>query len=182
MKGMNNMNKYLFIIVGTLLIACSSSRVLAQNDHYPQYMQMALVAYNNNHYDLAITYYESALDDNVDWWPAFLGLGNCYYAKGKINEALKNYSQALKMHPDNPMSIYMGIGNCCLKMNRTADALKYYQAALNIQPGNTALANYVKALQARLGIVPTPVPQVPNNLPLQNFTTPLASPTPIAVP
>jgi tetratricopeptide (TPR) repeat protein len=75
---------------------------LAQNDHYPQYMQMASTAYEKKHYDLAIEYYNSAIDDNSDYWQAYVGLGNCYYWKKNFKKALECYEKALKMNPDNP--------------------------------------------------------------------------------
>jgi tetratricopeptide (TPR) repeat protein len=74
----------------------------AQNDHYPQYLDMGNRAYNNQKFDLAVDYYQSALDDKNDCWQAYVGLGNCYYYEKKFKEALDNYQKALKIKPDNP--------------------------------------------------------------------------------
>ncbi len=52
-------------------------------------------------YDLAVEYYNSAIDDNPDCWQAYVGLGNCSYYQKKYKESLKNYEKALKMDPDN---------------------------------------------------------------------------------
>lgn len=73
----------------------------AQNDHYPQYMQMGNQAYNDQKYDLAMEYYNSAIDDKSDCWQAYVGLGNCYYYQKKYKDSLKNYQIALKIDPDN---------------------------------------------------------------------------------
>ena len=97
------MNKKLFIVGSVLLWSLAFAGSLkAQNDHYPQFMDMGNRAYNNQNYELATDYYQSALDDNSDCWQAYVGLGNCEYAKKKFKDALKNYETALKMHPDNP--------------------------------------------------------------------------------
>lgn len=165
------MNKRLVFIFGLFLAACWAGPALAQNDHYPQYMQMGLVAYGNNQFDLAITYYEAALEDNENWWPAYVGIANCYYAKGKLNEALKNYGQALKMHPDNPWATYVGVANCFIKQGKLPEALRYYEAASKMQPDNPTLANYVKALRGRLGIYPTPTPGTSSSVPSRTAGT-----------
>ncbi len=74
---------------------------LAQNDHYPQFMEMGNKAYNNEKYELAMDYYNSAIDDNPDCWQAYVGLGNCFYYRKKYKDSLKSYEKALKMNPGN---------------------------------------------------------------------------------
>ena len=97
------MTKFIFCIgFISFCLTFIASPVSAQNDHYPQFMDMGNRAYNNQNYDLAKDYYQSALDDNSDCWQAYVGLGNCEYAKRNFKEALKNYEKALKMHSDNP--------------------------------------------------------------------------------
>lgn len=90
-----------FTLVAGLLFFGPTSPVAAQ-DHYPEYMQMALVAYNNKNYDLAIAYYHSALEDKPGHWPAYQGIGSCYYMQGKMKDALKAFEKALKINPQNP--------------------------------------------------------------------------------
>ncbi|HVZ79402.1 MAG TPA: tetratricopeptide repeat protein [bacterium] len=77
-------------------------RLCAQNDHYPEYMEMGNKALATEKYDLAVDYFSSAIDDKEDCWQAYVGLGNCYYYQKKYKEALKSYERALKYHPDNP--------------------------------------------------------------------------------
>jgi tetratricopeptide (TPR) repeat protein len=84
-----------------LLFLCPAGWAFAQNDHYPQFMEMGNRAYDAEKYDLAIDYYQSAIDDNPDCWQAYVGLGNCYYYKKKLPESLKAYQKALKINPDN---------------------------------------------------------------------------------
>lgn len=73
----------------------------AQNDHYPQFIQMGNTALDGKKYDLAFEYYQSALDDNPDCWQAYVGLGNCYFYQKKLKDSLKAYETALKMNPGN---------------------------------------------------------------------------------
>lgn len=91
----------LFLLLGTAL-ALVPARSWAQNDHYPEYMQMGNQALASEKFDLAIDYFNSAIEDKEDCWQAYVGLGNCYYYKKKFKDALMNYEKALKIHPDNP--------------------------------------------------------------------------------
>ena len=87
-------------LAATILFALLAFPVFAQ-DHYPEYMQMARKAFDSGKYDLAIAYYESALDDKHDYWPAYQGIGTCFYLKGRKKEALKAFEKALKINPGN---------------------------------------------------------------------------------
>jgi tetratricopeptide (TPR) repeat protein len=73
----------------------------AQNDHYPQFMERGNRAYNSQKYDLAIDYYQSAIDDKDDCWQAYVGLGNCAFYQKKYKDALNYYEKAYKINPDN---------------------------------------------------------------------------------
>lgn len=84
-----------------LLLALSWTGTVLAQDHYPDYMKMALKAFQNKNYDLAIGYYESALDDKQDYWPAYQGIGICHYYKRNNKEALKAFEKALKLVPND---------------------------------------------------------------------------------
>ena len=83
------------------LLGAIPASLHAQNDHYPQYMEMGNRALDGQKYDLAIDYYNSAIDDKTDCWQAYVGLGNCYFYQKKYKDSLKNYEIALKMDPNN---------------------------------------------------------------------------------
>lgn len=85
-----------------LLTFGATGLLRAQNDHFPQFMEMGNKALANGKYDLALEYYQSAVDDNADCWQAYVGMGNCYYYEKKLKESLKAYQQAQKINPDNP--------------------------------------------------------------------------------
>ncbi len=85
----------LFCLIGM------KSTIWAQDDHYPEFMNMGNRAYLNQKYDMAIEYYQSAVDDKEDCWQAYVGLGNCYYYQKKFKDSLKAYEKALKINPDS---------------------------------------------------------------------------------
>lgn len=93
--------KKLLLLLPFLTLVCLAGVLYAQNDHYPQFMEMGNRAYAGEKYDLAISYYQSALDDNPDCWQAYVGLGNCYYYKKKYKDSLQAYEKAIKMNPGN---------------------------------------------------------------------------------
>jgi tetratricopeptide (TPR) repeat protein len=84
---------YLFLVVNGI--------ASAQNDHFPQFMEKGNRAYNDQKYDLAIDYYQSAIDDKEDCWQAYVGLGNCAFYLKKYKDALNYYEKAYKLNPDN---------------------------------------------------------------------------------
>jgi len=88
------------ILAWGILLAGMVCPVLAQ-DHFPEYMKMARQAFDAKKYDLAIGYYESALDDRNDYWAAYQGIATCHYYKGRKKDALKFFEKALKFNPGN---------------------------------------------------------------------------------
>ena len=93
--------KRLFFLLPFFTLMSLAGVLYAQNDHYPEFMEMGNRAYASEKYDLAIGYYQSALDDKPDCWQAYVGLGNCYYYKKKLKDSLQAYEKALKMNPGN---------------------------------------------------------------------------------
>jgi tetratricopeptide (TPR) repeat protein len=89
------------VVLLLVFIAGFTAQAQAQNDHYPQFMEMGNRAYNNQKYDLAVDYYQSAIEDKDDCWQAYVGLGNCAFYRKKYKDALKNYEKAYKINPDN---------------------------------------------------------------------------------
>ncbi len=79
----------------------SAVPVLAQ-DPSNAYYQAGNTLYTQKNYDLAIRYYQAALQMNPNKWEADQGMGNCYYAKGDKAGALASYQRALAINPNNP--------------------------------------------------------------------------------
>jgi tetratricopeptide (TPR) repeat protein len=106
------MKKYILIF---LILVGGFLPAQAQNDHFPQFMEMANQAYASQKFSLAMDYYNSAIEDKQDGWQAYVGLGNCLYYQKKFKEALKNYERALKINPDNP-ELNRFVGNLRFKL------------------------------------------------------------------
>ena len=68
--------------------------------------------------------------------------GNGLYHRGKIDEALKNYNQALTLLPDEPL-INFNIGNAYYRKKQYDEAIKSYEKSLlSSEKGIEAKANY----------------------------------------
>ena len=94
-------SKTLKMLLFLSLAGGATSALRAQNDHFPQFMEMGNKALNNGKYEMAAEYYQSAIDDNPNCWQAYVGMGNCYYYEKKLKDSLKAYQQAQKINPDN---------------------------------------------------------------------------------
>ncbi len=71
-------------------------------DQSSAYYQAGNTLYGQKNYDMAIRYYQAAVQVNPQMWQADQGLGNCYYAKGDKVNALASYQKALDINPNNP--------------------------------------------------------------------------------
>ncbi|MBA3009398.1 MAG: tetratricopeptide repeat protein [Proteobacteria bacterium] len=80
----------------------------------------------------------------------FNTLGVLHRKKGDINQALRQYKKALKVHPDEPY-IYYNIGRLYLDMKNTTQAKLYFQAALDKDHGFEEAKQVIKAID--LGLV-----------------------------
>jgi hypothetical protein len=94
--------KYSRFAVALLFLSAGLSGTASAQNQFAQYYQAANSAYSTKNYDQAIKYYDAAVQSNPNYWQAFQGLGNCYYAKGQNAEALSNYQKALALNPNNP--------------------------------------------------------------------------------
>ena len=93
-------------------------------------------------------------------------LANLYYENGNLDEAIRHYSEGLKIDPGNAQA-HTGIGNALVGMGRPDEAIAHYAEALRLNPaftdahynmGNTlmmagrtrdAIKNYSEALKSK---------------------------------
>jgi tetratricopeptide (TPR) repeat protein len=75
---------------------------LSAQAHAPDFVRMGTQAFHNKQYDMAISYYNSAIDEDMNYWPAYQALGIVYYYKKNYKEAEKNFEKALELNTDNP--------------------------------------------------------------------------------
>jgi len=80
----------------------------------------------------------------------FNTLGVLHRKKGDVNQALRQYKKALKVHPDEPY-IYYNIGRLYLDMKNSNKAKVYFQKALDRDHGFEEAKQVIKAID--LGIV-----------------------------
>jgi len=58
-------------------------------------------------------------------------LGDVLRAKGELDEAIRHYSESIRLMPDRPLGHYH-VAQCLQKLGRFADALPHFQAALDL--------------------------------------------------
>lgn len=80
----------------------------------------------------------------------FNTLGVIHRKKGDIQQALRQYKKALKVHPDEPY-IYYNIGRLYLDIKNSTQAREYFQTALDKDHGFDEARQVIKAID--LGIV-----------------------------
>jgi tetratricopeptide (TPR) repeat protein len=62
---------------------------------------MGTQAFQHKQYEMAISYYNSAIDEDMNYWPSYQALGTVYYYKKNYKEALKNFEKALELNPES---------------------------------------------------------------------------------
>ncbi|MCG8636404.1 MAG: tetratricopeptide repeat protein [Desulfobacterales bacterium] len=80
----------------------------------------------------------------------FNTLGVLHRKKGNMEQALRQYKKALKVHPDEPY-IYYNIGRLYLDIKDTTKAKTYFQAALDKDHGFDEAKQVLKAID--LGLI-----------------------------
>lgn len=80
-------------------------------------------------------YLRLSLEKNPKFYKAYYNLGNIYFNKGNIDEALKNYKLAAKYNNKNSY-IYTNIGCCYLAKNNLHLARINFNKAVSLNPQN----------------------------------------------
>ena len=82
-----------------LLIILSSSWVYSKQYHAQ--FEHANDLYSAGDYDSALTLYNKILEDGLDSKELYFNLGNSYFKKGQVANAILNYERARKLAPDD---------------------------------------------------------------------------------
>jgi len=91
-------------------LAKTTYRKMVQTDTSDYYVSRGLFQigyikqFHENQLDSAIYYYTSAIQTDALYLEAHHNRGLCYETKGNIEEALKNYSKALRINPNYELS------------------------------------------------------------------------------
>jgi superkiller protein 3 len=110
------------------------------------------------------TLWQTTLRRNPGSWMARVNLGNLLLQKGKVDEAIAHYKNALQISPDSAQA-HDNLGNALLQEGKVDEAITHLQKALQIKPGfaqghlvlgnallqegkvDEAIAHFQKALQ-----------------------------------
>lgn len=88
--------KQLLLFLSFLLLSITS---MAEQNKMPQLWKKANDYYLQKQYDSAISYYHSLLQQNPANPSLYYNLGNAYYRKNMVTEAVINYERALFFNP-----------------------------------------------------------------------------------
>jgi tetratricopeptide (TPR) repeat protein len=81
----------------------------------------------------SITLFQYALDVTKHNYTAHNNLAIALHAQGKVDKAIKHYSEALRINPDF-VEARNNLGSALLEQGRTAEAAHHYSEALRIDP------------------------------------------------
>lgn len=91
------------IIRMTFMAFLSGAPLFSQTqDRALPYYKAGNQLYSQKKYDDALKYYGAAVELDPNYWQAYQGEGNCYYAKGEKAQSISYYQKSLYLHKDNP--------------------------------------------------------------------------------
>jgi len=68
-----------------------------------------------------------------DWWEGHLQLAALLLTRKQLDEAIREYEQALELHPGS-FDCHTGLGNCEMQRNDAIAAEKHYRDAVDVDP------------------------------------------------
>ena len=101
------------------------------------------------HWDNSISLFERALDITKGSYMVHSNLGNALARRGRLDEAIKHYSEALRISPAKTVDVHNNLGAALIVKGRFEEAITHLQYALQKMPGHAnALKNIQQALEA----------------------------------
>jgi tetratricopeptide (TPR) repeat protein len=86
-------------------------------------------------YGTAETLWRDTLTKNSNAWIAYNNLGTVLRRTGRVQEAIEQYEQALRIRPDYAEA-HANLGNALQRVGRVQDAIGHYERAVQIAPGS----------------------------------------------
>jgi tetratricopeptide (TPR) repeat protein len=105
-----------------------------------EYFTKGYNARKNGFNELAIEYYQKAIDLNPNYAMAYNNMGNAYYGQENYKEAIRCYQKAIDLNP-NYATAYNNMGNAYDDLKNYKEAIRCYQKAIDLNP-NYASAYY----------------------------------------
>ena len=101
----------------------------------------------------AIPEYEMALAHNRNWVDALAAIGRCKILIGRIDEALQDLGQAIRLSPRDPFVgyWYLRVGEAHLLQSRTDEAIDWLEKARNVNPVLALFRAYLASAYALKG-------------------------------
>jgi tetratricopeptide (TPR) repeat protein len=101
----------------------------------------------------AIPEYEMALAYNRNWVDALAAIGRCKILIGRIDEALQDLGQAVRLSPRDPFVgyWYLRMGEAHLLKSRTDEAIDWLEKARNVNPVLALFRAYLASAYALQG-------------------------------
>lgn len=88
------------------------------------------------------------------WEPTLFNLGHCYRKLRLYDKAIKYYSLALSVHPNNPSAL-LALGFSHHLSGNLTEAIDYYHQALGLQPDETLASQLLEtALREQMHEMP----------------------------
>jgi tetratricopeptide (TPR) repeat protein len=90
-------------------------------------------AYNNELYELAIEYYQKAIDINPNYADAYLNMGVAYYEQKNYPQAIQYYQKAIEINSNNAQAYYnYNMGNAYGKQGNTTKKVECFRKAARL--------------------------------------------------
>lgn len=126
-------------------------KAMGETERAEEYMQTAAEIYmDTDKLGSAEELLNELIESGANSLNVFNTLGVLYRKKGNMEQALRQYKKALKVHPDEPF-IYYNIGRLYLDIKDTAKAKAYFQAALDKDHDFDEAKQVIKAID--LGLI-----------------------------
>ncbi len=91
--------------------------------------------------------FEHAIDVTNGNYMAYSNLGNVNFRQGRIDEAIVNYKEALRIKPLFPEALN-GMGGALVRKGKLDQAVIFFQKALQVMPDNEIIRNNLNRLLA----------------------------------
>jgi tetratricopeptide (TPR) repeat protein len=76
-------------------------RALELQPHFPQALyDLGIIEQQRNNWPAALAYYERAIAQEPDYWPALNNMGNTLFAMGERTRSVEFFDRTLRLNPD----------------------------------------------------------------------------------
>ena len=106
---------------------------------------MALEA--KGRFDEALTVADKGMHEEAGLAQLHKNLGDLFYRKGQLDEALEAYQRAVKFSEQPGADVWRKLGNIRLQRNEREEAVRCWEAALAIEPDDTRLLANLSAVR-----------------------------------